>query len=95
MPGYKPFQPRFDFLFNSYYYTQGDMHPRPTVEEIYQYRSYSEAGESLHTGNSYKYTPEEFISMASKSGFRDVRHWVDSGGLFAIYLLGSVLKMVF
>ena len=46
-----------------------------------------EAGESLHTENSYKYTPEEFISMASKSGFRDVRHWVDSDGLFAIYLL--------
>ena len=46
-----------------------------------------EAGESLHTENSYKYTPKEFISMASKSGFRDVRHWVDSDGLFAIYLL--------
>ena len=48
MPGYKPFHPRFDFLFNSYYYTQGDMHPRPkrgllsrpTVEEVYQYRRY-------------------------------------------------------
>ena len=46
-----------------------------------------EAGESLHTENSYKYTPKEFISMASKSGFRDVHHWVDSDGLFAIYLL--------
>jgi len=48
MSGYKPFHPRYDFLFNSYYYTQGDMHPRskrgllsrPTVEEIYQYRTY-------------------------------------------------------
>jgi dimethylhistidine N-methyltransferase len=46
-----------------------------------------EEGESLHTENSYKYTPKEFISMASKSGFREVRHWVDSDGLFAIYLL--------
>jgi dimethylhistidine N-methyltransferase len=46
-----------------------------------------EAGESLHTENSYKYTPEEFISMASTRGFRDVRHWVDSDGLFAIDLL--------
>ena len=46
-----------------------------------------EAGESLHTENSYKYIPEEFVSMASKSGFRDVRHWVDNDGLFAIYLL--------
>ncbi len=48
-----------------------------------------EAGESLHTENSYKYTPEEFILMASRSGFRDVRHWVDRDGLFAIYLLES------
>ncbi|MCU7892852.1 MAG: ergothioneine biosynthesis protein EgtB [Candidatus Thiodiazotropha sp. (ex Ustalcina ferruginea)] len=47
-PEYKPFHPRFDFLFNSYYYTHGEMHPRPnrgllsrpTVEEIYRYRSY-------------------------------------------------------
>ena len=46
-----------------------------------------EAGESLHTENSYKYTPEEFISMASNSRFRHVRHWVDCDGLFAIYLL--------
>ena len=46
-----------------------------------------EAGESLHTENSYKYTPDELISMASTSGFRDVRHWVDGDGLFAIYLL--------
>ena len=46
-----------------------------------------EAGESLHTENSYKYTPEEFISLASNSRFREVQHWVDSNGLFAIYLL--------
>jgi ergothioneine biosynthesis protein EgtB len=46
--GYKPFHPRFDYLFNSYYYTHGMMHPRskrgllsrPTVGDIYQYRAY-------------------------------------------------------
>lgn len=46
-PGYKPFNPRFDFLFNSYYYTHGEMHPRnrrgllsrPTVDEVYSYRA--------------------------------------------------------
>lgn len=46
-----------------------------------------EAGESLHTENSYKYTPGEFITMASNSGFKEVRHWLDNDGLFAIYLL--------
>ena len=45
-----------------------------------------EAGESLHTENSYKYAPEEFISLASNSGFKEVSHWMDSDGLFAIYL---------
>jgi len=43
---YKDFHPQYAELFNSYYYTLGDMHPRPergdlsrpTVEEIYHYR---------------------------------------------------------
>jgi dimethylhistidine N-methyltransferase len=46
-----------------------------------------EKGESLHTENSYKYTPAEFLALASQSRFIDVRHWVDNEGLFAIYLL--------
>ncbi len=48
LPEYKPFHPRFDFLFNSYYYTHGKMYPRPrrghlsrpTVKEVHQYRTY-------------------------------------------------------
>jgi ergothioneine biosynthesis protein EgtB len=47
-PDYKPFDPRFSFLFNSYYETVGKMQPRPkrgmlsrpTVEEVYRYRHY-------------------------------------------------------
>lgn len=47
-PDYKPFHPRFSFLFNSYYETVGNMQPRPrrgmlsrpTVEEVYRYRHY-------------------------------------------------------
>lgn len=49
-PEYIPFDPQFDFLFNSYYYTHGEMHPRakrgllsrPTVEEVYSYRAYTD-----------------------------------------------------
>jgi len=44
-------------------------------------------GESLHTENSYKYTPSEFLSLASRSRFTPVRYWEDDKGLFAIYLL--------
>ena len=45
------------------------------------------AGETLHTENSYKYTPDEFLSLAANSGFKEVAHWVDKDALFAIYLL--------
>ncbi len=46
--GYKLFNSRFDYLFNSYYYTHGEMHPnarrgmlsRPTLDEVYRYRAY-------------------------------------------------------
>ncbi|MET0065049.1 MAG: L-histidine N(alpha)-methyltransferase [Candidatus Thiodiazotropha sp.] len=47
------------------------------------------AGESLHTENSYKYAPDEFIALARQNGFNPVRHWVDREGLFAIYLLAT------
>jgi dimethylhistidine N-methyltransferase len=46
-----------------------------------------EKGEQLHTENSYKYAPDEFIGLAAENGFEAVRHWVDEDGLFAIYLL--------
>ncbi len=48
LSGYRPFHPRFGYLFNSYYQTVGQMHPRPergllsrpTLEQIYHYREY-------------------------------------------------------
>ena len=46
-------------------------------------------GETIHTENSYKYSPNEFISLASKSGFAKIRYWQDKDKLFAIYLLES------
>jgi ergothioneine biosynthesis protein EgtB len=46
-PGYRPVDERYERLFNSYYYTVGEMHPRaergvlsrPTVAQIHDYRS--------------------------------------------------------
>jgi ergothioneine biosynthesis protein EgtB len=45
---YRPFHPRFGFLFNSYYESVGEFHPRlqrgllsrPSLEEIREYRDY-------------------------------------------------------
>jgi dimethylhistidine N-methyltransferase len=45
-----------------------------------------EPGETVHTENSYKYTPTEFLELASENGFSEVRHWLDDNGLFCIYL---------
>jgi ergothioneine biosynthesis protein EgtB len=51
LPDYKIFHPRFDYLFNSYYNTVGEMHPRPQrgllsrpgVAEILAYRKHVDA----------------------------------------------------
>jgi ergothioneine biosynthesis protein EgtB len=48
VPGYRVFHDRYGFLFNSYYYTVGDMHlrprrgllSRPSLDEILGYRSH-------------------------------------------------------
>ncbi len=50
-PGYRPFHPDFAYLFNSYYLQAGERHcrdrrgyiSRPTVAEVYEYRSYVDA----------------------------------------------------
>ena len=48
VPDYEPYHPRYEFLFNSYYNGVGAQYPRPergllsrpTVREVYQYRSH-------------------------------------------------------
>jgi dimethylhistidine N-methyltransferase len=46
-------------------------------------------GESIHTENSYKYTPEEFRVLAEREGLRQERVWTDEEGLFSIQLLSA------
>src|ERR1700743_2895206 len=50
-PGYKPFDPRLSYLFNSYYEALGPRHPRPrrghlsrpSLDEVYAYRAHVDA----------------------------------------------------
>jgi dimethylhistidine N-methyltransferase len=44
-------------------------------------------GETIHTENSYKYTPETFGAMARGSGWTPVASWIDSNGYFAVQAL--------
>jgi uncharacterized SAM-dependent methyltransferase len=45
------------------------------------------AGESIHTENSYKYTPWEFRQLADSAGWQLERTWLAQDDLFATYLL--------
>ena len=44
-------------------------------------------GEALHTENSYKYAPEEFVAKAERAGFDCVSLWQDPQHHFMVLLL--------
>jgi dimethylhistidine N-methyltransferase len=46
------------------------------------------AGERIHTEDSCKYTVAEFQRLATRSGFRLLRHWTDADEMFSVHLLG-------
>src|SRR3546814_16415789 len=51
VPGYRPFDPAYAYLFNSYYEAEGPRHPRPlrgmltrpALDEIFAYRRHLDA----------------------------------------------------
>jgi dimethylhistidine N-methyltransferase len=45
------------------------------------------AGETIHTENSYKYSVEEFQTLAREAGFDAAHCWVDPHHLFSIHYL--------
>lgn len=44
-----------------------------------------DAGETIHTENSCKYSLEEFQALAAEAGFRGARVWRDRRGLFSLH----------
>jgi len=51
-------------------------------------RSFSfRAGESIHTENSYKYSPERFAALARTAGWIPSDCWTDAAGMFSVYAL--------
>ncbi|TLX55509.1 L-histidine N(alpha)-methyltransferase [Stutzerimonas nosocomialis] len=46
-----------------------------------------DAGESLHTENSYKYTREAFVELARSAGFESTAYWTDPKALFSVHYL--------
>jgi L-histidine Nalpha-methyltransferase len=43
------------------------------------------AGERIHTESSYKYTVASFEALLRESGFRQMQHWTDPQGWFAVF----------
>lgn len=43
------------------------------------------AGERIHTEDSYKYAPAEFVALLEAAGFGSVARWQDAAGDFAVY----------
>lgn len=50
-------------------------------------RIHFEAGEAIHTENSFKYDRAGFVELAASAGFTEVDCWTDGRGWFAVFLL--------
>jgi dimethylhistidine N-methyltransferase len=44
-------------------------------------------GDTIHTENSYKYTPESFCALARGAAWSPLEMWTDAGGLFSLHAL--------
>lgn len=47
-------------------------------------------GERIHTENSYKYTPDNFVQLLQQAGFRMIRTWSDSDNWFMVSYASAV-----
>ncbi|MES1982382.1 MAG: L-histidine N(alpha)-methyltransferase [Pseudomonadota bacterium] len=46
-----------------------------------------DAGESIHTENSYKYRPDEFQQLARNAGWQPEAYWTDADNWFSVHYL--------
>ena len=60
---------------------------RAQTVRVNGFRFHFREGESVHTENSYKYRPDEFLALAARARLQPVNHWLDARRRFAVYLL--------
>jgi dimethylhistidine N-methyltransferase len=48
------------------------------------------AGESIWTESSYKYHPDEIVTLVAATGFRETRRWIDQADPFMLTLFEAV-----
>jgi uncharacterized SAM-dependent methyltransferase len=56
------------------------------LDEVYTF----EAGETINTENSHKYTPDAFRQLAGAAGLSVTRRWTDGRHWFGVSLLEPV-----
>lgn len=67
-----------------------EMHLTSTVDQIITVDEQSFAfkqGESIHTENSYKYSPDGFSQLAKRAGFNVKKIWTDKRDYFGLFYL--------
>ena len=57
----------------------------PQDVNVGNHRFSFDAGESIHTENSYKYSIYGFKALARSAGFRGEKVWLDAKGLFSLH----------
>ncbi len=67
-----------------------EMHLVSTVHQVVGFKNIRfvfEKGETIHTENSYKYTTDEFVAIATAAGFSSSRIWSDDANKFSVHYL--------
>jgi dimethylhistidine N-methyltransferase len=58
----------------------------PQLVAIDDEEFYFEESDTIHTENSYKYSVDEFQSLADKAGFKTKKVWLDENKYFSVHL---------
>jgi len=69
-----------------------EMHLISLVDQIVNAAGHSfafKAGESIHTENSHKFSPETFALLAADSGWRVAQQWVSTDPQFGVFSLAA------
>lgn len=67
-----------------------EMHLRSQLDQLVQVGDVTvpfKQGETVHTENSYKYSKEEFETLARQSSFHPVNCWIDDDKRFSVHYL--------
>lgn len=78
------------YAFYNPYRSRIEMHLMSKISQDVQVENQSfhfQAGETIHTENSHKYSQEDFEKLAHKGGFKIQKTWIDDQELFALYYL--------